>query len=218
MPSPFYNQSTGGGRAGAGVSSEGYEGASQFFKGLKTIACQLNLPFLPTGEEMHAAGKASAEAYLNARNGFSATDSFSQTGKMPHEFPRMEISGHNVAMDKTSGLGGAKSELSDLGQGLTDMLSKMGDVLNQVVTGPLGILSSLINFLFKVFSDISSTIVQALNDAARAVAATVEDAWKKQLQTASAGAGTHLPSLELYNHSASTQILGQALSQSANSP
>ncbi|MBX9687905.1 MAG: hypothetical protein K2X27_14460 [Candidatus Obscuribacterales bacterium] len=199
MP-PFYKQSNGMKAAGAGISEAGYEGASTLFEQAKGALGDAKCPFMPSNAEEAASAKAAADAYLSCRNGQVGADAaFNQQGAV--DVPDLQISSDA----SVSGF--------DLGKMLNDFVGNMGDMLNQVVSGPLGIIGSLVSFLVKLFSDMAGSLADFLAETARAAAASVEEALKKQMQ-ASADSAKALQSLELYNQSASTQILSHSLSSS----
>ena len=206
MPSPFYRSSTGGGGGGGkGVSSDGYDGAESFFEQLKTVANELKLPFMPSGAAESAAAKAAVDAYMTARNGtLSPAEAFFYQGESPGEFPELEITQP-----------GTDSPIGDIGKALNDFMANMGDMLNELLTSPVGLLGSFLNFLFKLFTTVVQGISQVVQETARAAAAAIEDAWKKQMEMASAAGQTGLQPLELYNQAATTQTLSHSLKNTA---
>lgn len=190
---PLYRPSSGAAKSGLGVSNDGYEGANTLFEQAKSVLGDIGSPFVPSNAAEASAGKAAADAYLASRN-----------GTVPQEFP-------SVTLDES----GASGPM-DIGKALSEMMTNMGDMLNQVLTaGPMGILSQLMSFLFKLFTNIASGIGQALTETARAAASAIEEALKKQMEMASA-AGQGLQPLELYMQSATTQTLSHALNNSTS--
>lgn len=201
-----------GGRGGPGISADGYAGAESFFEQVKTVAGELKLAGLPTGAQESAAAKAAVDAYMSARNGFtSVNDAFFHEGKVPGEFPQVDLKGDAIGIKDASPLG-------DIGKAVTELMSHMGDMLNQLISAPTGILGSIIGFLFKLFTEIAEGIGTALSEAAQAIASVVEDAWKKQMEIASTAANqAGLQPLELYNQAATTQTLSHALKSGMSS-
>lgn len=200
-------------RGGMGVSGDGYDGAESFFEQTKTVAGELKLPGLPTDAAQSAAAKAAVDAYMSARNGLvSSNEAFFHQGNVPGEFPAVDLKADSVGH-----VGGDASPMSEIGKAVTDLMSHMGDMLNQLVTGPMGMLGSLLQFLAKVFTEMAEGIGTAVSEAAQAIATVVEDTWKKQLEMASTAANqAGLQPLELYNQAATTQVLSTALKTSAS--
>ncbi len=198
MPSPFYRQSSSLGGGGAGVSEAGGKGALALFGEIKSAVCDTQPGFLPTHAEEAASAKAAADAYAAARTG-AAPDATMAGGAEKLEIPELKL--------------GEQAAPTDIGKAVQDMVSSMGEVLNQAFTSPLGFLSSLLSFLLKAFSEIVSNVLEMLNEFARAAAAAIEEATKKQLAALQSEPG--LQSLELFNSAASTQTLATALSRSA---
>ncbi len=208
MPSPFYRGSGGGGKSGPGVSGDGYDGAESLFEQAKTVAGELKLPFMPTEAQEAAAAKAAVDAYMSCRDGLvSANDAFFHQGNCPNEFPQVEI---NQNAGAEIGLKDGASPM-DIGKAVTEMMSNMGDMLNQMVSNPMGVLSSILQFLFKLFTEVATGIGEAISEAARAAAAAVDEALKKQMEAASQAAQNGLQPLELYTQQATTQTLSHAL-------
>jgi len=144
---------------------------------------------------------------MAARNGLvSSNDAFFHQGKVPGEFPSVDLKA-----DVPTG-----SPLADIGKAMGDLMSNMGDMVNQIVQGPMGMLGSILSFLMKLFTEVASSIGQALSEAAQAVASAVEDVWKKQMQMASQSANTGLQPLELYNQAATTQTMATALKSTSS--
>ncbi len=201
---PLYRPSSGPSKAGAGISNDGYEGANTLFEQAKGVLGDMGCPFIPSNGQEAAAAKAAADAYMSCRNGAVPSDgAFIQDSQCPKDFPKMAVDG--------TGAGSM-----DIGKALSEMMGNMGDMLNQVMSaGPMGILSQLMSFLLKMFSEIASGIGQAITETARAAASAMEDAWKKQMEMAS-GAGQGLQPLELYNQSATTQTLSHALKNTSS--
>lgn len=203
MPSPFYRGGGGGGgRSGPGVSEAGFEGAQTLFEQTKGVLGDMGCGFIPTNAEEAASAKAAADAYMSCRNGVSPTDALAQQ-TCPREFPDVQ-------------LGDAASGPMDLGKAIGDLCSNMGDMLNQVMTSPMGMLGSFLSFLFKLFTEIASGIGEAIAEAARAAASAVEEAWKRQMELASKAAEQGVQPLELYTQSATTQTLSHALKNTAS--
>lgn len=194
MPSPFYRQSNSMGGGGAGVSEAGGKGALALFGEIKSAVCDTQPAFLPTHAEEAAAAKAAADAYTTAKTGFSPLDSVGTNSEL--EIPDLKLS--------------EQAAPGDLGKAIQDMISSMGEVLNQAFANPIGFISSLLSFLLKAFSEIVTSTLEMLNEFARAAAAAIEEATKKQLAAVQSGAG--LQSLELFTSSATTQTLATALS------
>src|SRR6185295_17344090 len=148
------------GKAGAGVSADGYDGAEKFFDQVKTIAGELHIPGIPTGASETAAAKAAVDAYMTARNGVApGNDAFFQQAHVRDGLPQVDL--------KADALGDG-SPLADIGKAVSELMSNMGDMVNQMVQGPMGILGSILSFLYKLFTDIAGTIGQALSETARA--------------------------------------------------
>ena len=203
----MYRAPKAAGRSGGfGVSGDGYDGAESFFEQVKNIAGDLKIPGMPTGASESAAAKAAVDAYMSARNGIvSPNDAFFHEGRVPNDFPKVDLKA-----DMSKGLGDAN--FADIGKAVTDLMSHMGDMLNQLVSSPMSVLGSLLGFLFKMFTEIAEGVGQALSEAAQAVASVVEEAWKKQMEMASSAATqSGLQPLELYNQAATTQTLATAL-------
>lgn len=197
---PFYRPSTGGGKSGPGISNDGYEGANTLFEQAKGVLGDMGCPFIPSNAQEAASAKAAADAYMACRNGTVPSEqAFLHESQCPKDFP-------DVALDGTGTAGP-----TDIGKALGDMMHNMGDMLNQVMTaGPGGILSQLMTFLFKVFTEMASGISQAIMESANAAAAAIEEALKKQLEMASSAAQGLQP-LELYTQQATTQTLSHAM-------
>jgi hypothetical protein len=194
-------------RSGPGISKEGYEGAESFFEQAKHLAGELHIPGVPGGSSEVASAKAAVDAYMAARNGMAGpTDTYFQHGRVPGEFPQVDLKA-----DVATG-----SPLGDIGKAVGDLMSHMGDMVNQLVQGPMGMLGSILSFLMKLFTEVASSIGQALSETAQAVASAVEDAWKKQMEMASTAGNSGLQPLELYNQSATTQTLSHALKNTSS--
>jgi len=194
-------------RSGPGISKDGYDGAESFFEQAKTVAGDLKIPGMPGGSSEAASAKAAVDAYMAARNGMgSAPDTYFQHGRVPGDFPQVDLKA-----DVATG-----SPLADIGKAVGDLMSHMGDMVNQLVQGPMGILGSVMSFLMKLFTEMASSVGQALSETAQAVASAVEDAWKKQMETASTAGSSGLQPLELYNQSATTQTLSHALNNTSS--
>jgi hypothetical protein len=135
----------------------------------------------------------------------SPNEAFFHEGRVPNDFPQVDLKS-----DMSKGMGDA--HFGDIGKAVTDLMSHMGDMLNQLVSSPMSFLSSLMGILFKMFTEIAEGVGQALSEAAQAVASVVEEAWKKQMEMASSAATqAGLQPLELYNQAATTQTLATAL-------
>lgn len=78
--------------------------------------------------------------------------------------------------DQTSSLA------TELSKGVTEILSKMQDMIGSMLQGPMGLLGGLLNFLLTIFTEILSSIGQVLAETARAAAALAAEAWKKHLE------------------------------------
>lgn len=78
----------------------------------------------------------------------------------------------------------ASSPTGDIGKAVTDIMSKMGDMIGSMLQGPMGFLGGLLNFFLNIFSQILSTIGHVMEETARAAAALAADAWKKHLEMA----------------------------------
>lgn len=207
MPSPFYRSSTSPGASGPGVTEAGAEGAQLLFEQVKGIVSGMGCTFIPTAADELASAKAAGDAYLSARNGHVAPDQ-SILGQ-GSDLPQMQLGDGAV-----TGMEGC----TDIGKAISDLVSKMGDVLNQAITSPVGFLGQLLGFLFKLFTDIAGNISQVLSETARAAAAAIEDAWKKQMElAAAAGTNAGLQPLELFNQAATTQTLSHAMKTSSPS-
>ena len=74
------------------------------------------------------------------------------------------------------------SPLTDIGKAVTDIMSKMTDMIGAMAQGPMGLLGGLLNFLLTIFTEILSAIGTAMAETARAAAALAAEVWKKQLQ------------------------------------
>lgn len=216
MPSPFYRASSGAGPAGKGVSADGYDGAESFFEQLNTVAGDLGLPGFPTAAQQSLAGKAAVDAYMTARNGTLTPDqAFFYEGKVPQDFPKVDLNVDSVPkLDLNGGIG---TDTQALNSALSDLTSNFADVLKEGLSSPFGMLGQLLGFLFKLFTEVIMQVSEALAETARAAAAAVEDAWKKQMDMASAATQTPgLQPLELYTQSATTQTLSHALKNGAS--
>lgn len=192
-----------GGGGGAGVSEAGGKGALALFGEVKAAMTDSNTPFLPSKADEAAAAKAAADAYAGVKNPLAAPKDAMMQANADLDIPDLD-------------LGDGKSDMAntgDIGKAINDMVAGMGDLLNQAFSSPIGFIGSLINFLFKMFTELASTALDMLNEIARAAAAAIEDAAKKQLQAQSS---TGLQSLELFNQSATTQTLSHALKSGAS--
>lgn len=196
----LYRQSSGPKSSGLGVSGDGYDGAESFFEQTKTLAGELNLPFVPNAAEESAAAKAAVDAYMGARNGhLSPTDAFFNHGKVEPTLPDVDIETET------------HSDLN-IGNNVEQFIDKLGEVLTEAISSPLGFLSSILNFLFKLLTEVATGITQVVMETARAAAAALEDTLKKQSENISQLNSTNgLQPLELYNQSASTNILAHSL-------
>ena len=206
MPSPFYRQSSGGGGGGGAVSEAGGKGALALFGEVKTAATDIQTTLFPSHAEEQAAAKAAADAYATARTGPAGHEAALQ-GNGQLDIPDLQFG---------DGAAGATTDMGsmDIGKAVSDMVSGMGDFLNQAINSPMGLLGSILNFLFKLFTEIATSTVEMLNEIAKAAAAAVEDAVKKQLEAAQSAAqntAAGLQPLELFNQAASTQTLSTAL-------
>lgn len=207
MPSPFYRPSSAAGPAGKGVSEDGFEGAQTLFEQLKGVAGDMGCAFIPSNAQEFASAKAAAQSYLAARNGL-VTPEQALLGENPQGLPDVQVGTDGASLDANS---------MDIGKAISDLVSNMGDVLNQAISNPIGFIGQLLGFLFKMFTDIAANIGEALSEAARAAASAMEDAWKKQMEMASAAAqDAGLQPLELYTQSATTQTLSHALKNGAS--
>ena len=201
--------SAGGGRSGPGVSADGCDGAQTLFGQAKGLAGELGLA---GGADQAAQAKAAVDAYMVARDGVSpGAEALAHNGQVPNEFPQIDLKGDGT------GIRDGSSPLSEIGKAVSELMSQMGDMLNQMFSGPMGVLGSILGFLFKLFSEIAGSIGQALSEIANAVACAVEETWKKQMEAAASTASqAGLQPLELYNQAAVTQTLSVALKNSAS--
>lgn len=206
MPSPFYRPSSAAGPAGKGVSEDGFEGAQTLFEQVKGVLGDAGCAFIPSNAEELASAKAAGEAYLAARAGAVSPEQ-ALLGQGPQgDLPQVQLGGD-----------GASGSSPDIGKAISDLMANMGDVLNSAISNPVGFIGQLLGFLFKMFTDIAANIGEALSEAARAAASAMEDAWKKQMEMASAaGQNAGLQPLELYTQSATTQTLSHALKNGAS--
>lgn len=211
MPSPFYRPSSGAGPAGKGVSEDGFEGAQTLFEQVKNVLGDIGCGLIPSNATELASAHAAAQAYMAARNGLVSPEQ-ALLGQGPNDLPQVQLSGDAAHLDAS--MDGAPM---DIGKAISDLMGNMGDVLNQAISNPIGFVGQLLGFLFKMFTDIAANLGEALSEAARAAASAMEDAWKKQMEMASAaGQNAGLQPLELYTQSATTQTLSHALKNGAS--
>jgi hypothetical protein len=177
------------------------------FKNLKNLAGELHL--FPEFD-MHASGRAAAAAFMDAQSGaVSAEEALFHHGNVPQEFPQVDL-------EQTAQAAAAKPDLAssllESGHGVDQLLSNLGQFMQNAFSGPAGIIGSLIGFIFQVFSSIAEGVCHALAELARAAEALAEETWRKSIEqmstVASSGGGQ---SLELWNQAASTQTLAHAL-------
>lgn len=221
MPSPFYNQSSGPRSSGAGVSSDGYDGAQGFFKNVKALAGELHL--LPAFDP-NVSAKAAADAFLACKNGVvSPQDAFFHEGKVPNDFPQLNLDHAAqppmVRTDAGQLQNGTKSfsklgdSLSQTGHGIDQLMSNMSQMMQSVFSGPAGIIGSMIGFLSELFTSIAKAVGEAITEFARAAESVAEETWKKEIEQMSSIAhgsgGTQ--SLELWNQAATSQTLAHSL-------
>jgi hypothetical protein len=185
------------------VSEAGFEGAGTLFKQVTTIAGDMGIGCIPSVAEQSASARSAVDAYMSAKNGVAPGTEAFQNGQMPNDFPKVDLKAE-AGLDS--------SKMAELGKAVSELMTQMGDMFNQMVSGPMGIIGNLLNFLLKVFSEIVEGVGQALAEAANAIASVLEDAWKKQMELAStATSQAGLQPLELYNQAATTQTLSLAL-------
>jgi hypothetical protein len=199
-----------GGGGGRGVSSEGADGGQLLFGQTQKIAGEAGLIAMPTAADQSATAKAAVDAYMSARNGTPAgADALGQQTKIPGDFPEIDVKG--------DGLKDLNSPV-DIGRAVNELMSQMGDMINQMFSAPMSAIGSLIGFLFKLFTEIFEGLGQALADMANAAASAFEDALKKQAEAAAnaAAATPGLQPLELFNQAASTQTVATSLKNSAS--
>ncbi|MBX9570033.1 MAG: hypothetical protein K2X77_14130 [Candidatus Obscuribacterales bacterium] len=73
----------------------------------------------------------------------------------------------------------------DMGKAVGEIFSKMGEMLTSAMSsGPMGILGSIFQFLFAIFSQIIDGLSQVIQETARAAAALATETWKKQMAAA----------------------------------
>lgn len=208
MISPFYRPSSGAssGGGGGGVSEAGGKGALTLFGGA-AAATEVATPFIPSHANEAAAAQAAADAYASTKTGLAAgKDVLLQgAGAGQLEIPQLQLGDTQIA----------DAGALDIGKAINDMIAGMGDLINQAIASPMGFLTSLLGFLFKLFTDIASSTVQMLNDIAKAAASAIEEATRKQLEAVQNSAqnlgSAGLQPLELFNQAASTQALSTAL-------
>lgn len=216
MPSPFYRASSGAGPASKGVSADGYDGAESFFEQLNTVAGELKIPGFPSAAQQSLAAKTAVDAYMTARNGtISPTEAFFNQGKLPADFPEMDLSVDSAPqLELSANVPGADSQT--INNAISELSNSFADVLKTGLSSPMGLIGQLLGVLFKFFTEVITQISQSLAEIARAYAAAVEDAWKKQMEMTSTAAQTPgLQPLELYTQSATTQTLSHALKNAA---
>lgn len=205
----LYRQSSGPRGSGPGISGEGYDGAESFFEQVKNIADGLNLPFYPGQAEQSAAAKAAVDAYMTARNGgLSPSEALFHQGQVPSDFPKVDLT---VDGSSVSDLNSSSLEAPNLESAVSEFFSKVGDALGQLGGMPLGILGSLIGFFVKLFTEAIGQIASVITETARAAAAVVEDAWKKQMESSVRSGQVNLQPLDQYLQKASTQTLNHSL-------
>lgn len=212
---PFYRQSNGPGAGGAGVSEAGSKGAAALFGGAATAFEGGSLPFF-AGADNSASAKALVDVYVQ---GVSAPGTLCPQDAAPKQIleglPDLEFGSAGGAPAAGTDLHLSDPAFADLGKAVNEIVAGMADVLNQMSSSPMGFLSSVLNFLFQLFSQIARSITEILSEIARAAAAAVEDALKKQLEQAAQNTQTLQP-LELFNQTASTQTQGLALKSPAS--
>ncbi len=194
----FYRQSNGPGGIGQGVSGDGYDGAESLFEQIKTLADELNMPFVPNGSEQAASAKAAVDAYMTARNGtLSPVEAFFHEGKVPNEFPQVGVSG-------CSQMGGAELDGDKIQNFASEFLNQFDGLLKELSGNPLVFFASILGFLLKLFTEVANHIGRALQEMLRAASALVEDSWKKQL-ACSSGSLSILQPLDLQLQHATAQ-------------
>lgn len=221
--SRFHRQSNGPGGGGGSVSDAGSQGAATLFGGGATAVEGGAFPFGHSGmkAETKTMVNLAADAYgvpdasmaaasepvsisSESTNGFSETGQAGQLNNQMNELPEIDLGAE---------AGGKLETPADFGQAIQDLLSNMGDALNQMVNSPMGFFGALFNFLLQVFSEIAESIVEFLSQFAKAAAAAIEDALKKQFEMASK-AEPLLQPLELYNQAAITKTVSVSLKSS----
>jgi hypothetical protein len=165
---------------GSGVSSEGYDGAHTLFDKVNAIAKEMHLVPTVGREAAEAASKSAVEAFQAARDGIvNPHDAFfgKEAAAVPKEFPKVEFTGINDA--KPAGADGA---LGHVGKAINELMSNMGDMVSQIVQGPMGMLGSVLGFLTKLFTEVATNIGEAIGDTAQELASSVEEVMKKHLK------------------------------------
>lgn len=199
---PFYRQSNGTGGGGAGVSEAGSKGAATLFGGASAALEGGKIPFAPTPADEAAAAKALVEAYGGSAPAsdaaLSAHDALAHDAGL-NQFPDLEFS---------SDISGKPVDFT---QALNELFSNMGDMINQFAASPMGFVGSLLNFLFKLFTEVATGVCEFLSELARAAAAAAEEMLKKQMELAAAAGAPGLQPMELFNQAATTQTVSHAL-------
>ncbi len=137
---------------GSGVSSEGYDGAHTLFDKVNAIAKEMHLVPTVGREAAEAASKSAVEAFQAARDGI--------------------VNPHDAFFGKEAAA--VPKEFPKV--------EFTGDMVSQIVQGPMGMLGSVLGFLTKLFTEVATNIGEAIGDTAQELASSVEEVMKKHLK------------------------------------
>lgn len=150
----------------------------------------LSSAFPQTGGEtslLSAAGPSGGESMLTGAGPSGTVETLQMGGAdMMSATPGAESAyfqpGQGAGVESVANVTDAASPAGDIGKAITDIMSKMTDMIGAIAQGPMGFLGSLLNFFLTIFSEILSSIGQAMAETARAAASLAADAWKKHLE------------------------------------
>lgn len=221
--SRFYRQSNGpsGGGGGGGASDAGSQGAVTLFGGATTAVEGGNvIAFGHSGmkPELKSAVNLAADAYSMpaADASAAAKPALEFEGLTKSEFSQVSELADLPEIDLSGDTNLSKLEMpEDLGKMLGDLIANMGDFINQLANSPMGFIGGLLSLILKIFTEISSSIIEYLSEIARAAAAAIEEALKKQFEMASSAQNLLQP-VELYNQAAVNNAVSQAMKTARN--